>query len=223
MSRSQFILGIALLVVSATLAFTISFKNDVAAQAPSVAANESTNSKSSVRRPGSSKSPSYSSTKKDRTFYEVTVSDRSLLGTADIVEHESRQKLEALTERYNLTTSQRRGIFPHIASRHPQFQEGMVVNGSAALSQATTSSLESAMYPLLDEEQQDLLTDDALADSEWWAEIISQLRDDLDEAISTGEMVPTVDSAPNIGTPAPGDGEEIESPDIDLNNLFKTE
>jgi len=220
MSRSQFILGIALLVVSATLAFTISFKKDDSPLTSPAASGQATNSKSSVRPPRSSNSPTYSSSRKDRTFYEVTVSDRGLLGTADIVQIESLQKLENLTERYNLTTSQRRGIFPLIASRHPQFKEGMVINGSAVPTQGPSSSLESAMYPLLDEEQQEQLEDDALADNEWWAEIISQLRDDLDEAISTGEMVPVVETLPNTGTPAPGDGEEVENPDINLNNLF---
>jgi hypothetical protein len=96
-----------------------------------------------------------------------------------------------------------------------------VINGSSIPAQSSTSSLESAMYPLLDEEQQEDLEDDALADDEWWSEIISQLREDLDEAISTGELIPTIEPTSDNNTPAPGDGEEIENPDIDLNNLFK--
>lgn len=222
MSRSQFILGIALLVVSATLTFTISFENDDQPNAdPAVAQNSRGASPTRVRQTGSTRGMG-SSSRRDRTFYEVTVSDRNLLSVADLVQEESLQKLEALTERYDLTTSQRRGIFPLIAARHPQFQEGLVINGSSIPTQSPTSSLESAMYPLLDEEQQEDLEDDALADDEWWSEIISQLREDLDEAISTGELIPTIEPASDNNTPAPGDGEEIENPDIDLNNLFKT-
>ena len=223
MSRSQFILGIALLVVSATVTFTISFENDDQPSAdPAVAQNSKGASPTRVRQTGSTRGMG-SSSRRDRTFYEVTVSDRSLLNVADLVQEESLQKLEALTERYDLTSSQRRGIFPLIAARHPQFQEGLVINGSSIPAQSLTSSLESAMYPLLDAEQQEDLEDDALADDEWWSEIISQLREDLDEAISTGELIPTIEPASDNNTPAPGDGEEIENPDIDLNNLFKTQ
>ena len=34
-------------------------------------------------------------------------------------------------------------------------------------------------------------------------------------------IIPTIEPASDNNTPAPGDGEEIENPDIDLNNLFK--
>ena len=77
------------------------------------------------------------------------------------------------------------------------------------------------MYPLLNEDQQEDLEDDILADNEWWSEILSQLRNELDEAISTGEIIPTIDPIPTSDTPAPGDGETIENPEIDLNKLFK--
>lgn len=224
MSRSQFILGVALLVVSATVAFTISFRDHHPSTSPSALVNDGDQSPnpSRVRQIGSSPIPE-PSPRRDQTFYEVTVSDRALAPIAKVVKEESLQQLEALTDRYNLTTSQRRSIFPLIAARHPQYQDGLVINGSLIPPSGDTTSLESAMHPLLQEDQQEKLEDDILSRNEWWGEIISQLRDDLDEAISSGEMVPEVSPIPRTtpGTPAPGDGETVENPDVDPTNLFE--
>ena len=228
MSRSQFILGIALLVVSATLAFTISFRSEEnsSSEPSDLAAQENDSSRPGRVIQNRTGSSSGTTPRKDRTYYEVTVSDRSLASVAAVVEEESLQQLEALTDRYNLTTSQRRGIFPLIASRHPDYQDGLVINGSSVPATGSTTSLETAMYPLLNDEQQEELEDDILAKDEWWSEIISQLRNDLDQAISTGDIliVPEDGPAPpvNNGTPAPGNGETVENPDIDFTNLFKT-
>ncbi|MFT7173306.1 MAG: hypothetical protein ACI9NQ_001526 [Paracoccaceae bacterium] len=228
MTRSQFILGIALLCVSGTLAFFISFREQEskrvgpqATAANSSAAHPVTPSKRSERSTPLSLSKRKIE-KMDPTSYEVSVSDLALQVVAGKIERESRQRLKEMTERYQLSANQRREVFPLLVSHHPDFQNGLIVNGSTARSPGETN-LASDLYPLLDLAQQEAYQEALLADNEWWGEIIGQLREDLDGALADGEIdliTEPIDTLPASTDPARDDGESVENEGIDLGDFL---
>lgn len=237
MTRSQFILAIALLVVAGTIAFTVSFRKqerrdqDRIAKALKARHNQAISnfSASSSSRKASNQRVAERST--DRTRYEVSAVVFSQQEIAEKVQRESLAQLEEMTSRYQLTGTQRRQLFALLAKHHNNFQDGMVVNGQSLYRPASGEQLASEVYPLLDPSQQDLYQDDILSKDQWWSEIITQLRDDLDGAIESGEMIAVeVDENGNQilttsivdDAPAQGDGTAIENngAGINLNNLI---
>lgn len=228
MTRSQFILGIALLCVSGTLAFFISFREQESKKSgtQTTAANSSSSHSvtPSKRSDRSTPLPLSKRTieKMDPTYYEVSVSDLALQVTAGKIERESRQRLQEMTKRYQLSANQRREIFPLLVSHHPDFQDGLIVNGSIARNPGKTN-LASDLYPLLDLAQQEAYQEALLADNEWWGEIIGQLREDLDGALEDGEIdliTEPVDTLPDSSGPARSDGESVENEGIDIGDFF---
>ena len=213
MTRSQFILACTLLVVAGTIAFTVTFRQQeeermTEALEKKTAAPPSSGTKISTRPSSTATRPRTT----DRTNYEVTVSELAQREDAGIIEREINAKLEKMSARYELTGNQRRQIYPLLAKYHPRFEQGMVVNGQALSAPLPDEQLSNEIYPLLEGLQQGTYVDDLLAEDQWWGEIITQLRDDLDQALESGEMV----TAPEI-TPAPGDGELIEDSSGGLN------
>ncbi len=189
MTRSQFILGAALLCVSGTLAFFISFRDQEKKQIIAPAASPTQSPQPSVRSQRSS--PLLLSDRKiekvDPTIYEVSVSDLSLRELGQRIEIDSRERLKKMTARYQLSPNQRREIFPLLVRHHAEYQEGLIVNGSTT-SGPGDKKLASEIYPILDPSQQEDYQETLLADNEWWGEIIGQLREDLDQALDAGEV-----------------------------------
>lgn len=201
-TRSQLILGIALLIVSGTLAFAITFnfqekKKPTTSQDP-----ESTTPLATTKR---DQDADLGRTKfQDRqnyydTHHEISVSRDEDREAASIVEQESRDRLDQLTNRYNLTPLQQREIFPIIAAFHPQFRDGMLINGQSAPlfeeqdpESPSIHAFENAIHPFLDTFQQEQIQEDVLSVDRWWGEISHQLQDDLRQAIERGEMIPEV-------------------------------
>ncbi|MDB4265305.1 hypothetical protein N9891_01000 [bacterium] len=190
MTRSQFILGAALLCVSGTLAFYISFRDQehkplrVTHPTPS----EQTVVRSQRYDRGAPLPLSVREIERiDPTHHEVTVSDPDLQEIGEKIQKEARKRLRDLTLRYQLSANQRREIFPLLVSHHPNFQDGLLANGSTALSPGETS-LASQIYPFLDLAQQEAYQVAVLADNDWWSDIIGQLREDLDGALDAGEV-----------------------------------
>lgn len=216
MTRSQFILGVALLVVAGTLAFTVSFRKqereDQGRIADALEARKNRTSKvSKARESREERVLRVSQRTADRTRYEVSTSKFDDQELAEKVQRESLDQLEEMTTRYQLTGTQRRQIFPLIAKHHSGFQDSMTINGQRVVSPAAGGQLASEIYPLLDPTQQDLYQDFILSKDQWWAAIITQLRDDLAGAIESGEMIavdergneipniPIIDEAPSEG------------------------
>lgn len=191
MTRSQFLLSMTLLCVAGTLAFIITFRH-----------REATNSNLSQILQARSNTPRLSTReteppalllspkrleKVDPTFYEVTVSQIELQESGAKIERESLLRLEQMTNRYQLTPNQRRQIFPILVSHHADFSPGLIVNGLQAPG-PEDESLPEQIYPLLDLTQQENYQQDVLAESDWWGDILGQLRDDLDSAFEAGEV-----------------------------------
>ncbi|MGC6426875.1 MAG: hypothetical protein ACON5H_07770 [Akkermansiaceae bacterium] len=224
MTRSQFILGVALLVVAGTLAFTVSFRKQEerdrgrVAEALEARLNQRGTSSNNQSQGRLSSDRRISLRSAERARYEVTVADLGRQPSADKIQLEALDQLEEMTNRYQLTGSQRRQIFPLLAKHHPEFQEEMMVNGRVLPPPTGGRQLASEVYPLLDPSQQDLYQDDLLSRDRWWSEIISQLREDLDGAIASGEMVAVDENGVEIPAtllidenPAEGHGTAIEN------------
>jgi len=209
MSRTQFAISIALLVVSGTLAFVISFSDGDGKSAHQHQENNatSTSERSSVGVAPKSKAYHINEvsvgqrTDIDRTVYEVTVAREEDRESAIRIEEESRERLKKLTERYKLTKNQRREVYPVIAGFHPLFRAGMLVNGQTVpheqyRAEAATSStaFEDTLYPLLDIYQQENLRQDILGKVSLRDSINGQFVDDTNLAFDIGELV--VEAAP---------------------------
>ena len=197
-----------MLVVAGTLAFTISFVRSEGSQLAtekdksSVAARKKS-SFSKVSSGGNAQSlrvTQRNSRPADPARYDIKLSPESVsrlsdsqvlqvTGIVSRARENSRKKLEKLTSQYNLSNSQRKNIFPLIVAYQPEAHPAMVAGGSYLPSIASGSTLEESIYPYLDEEQKDALTEATLDHNAWWKDIVGQLEDDLDQAIDTGEMI----------------------------------
>lgn len=219
MTRSQLILGTALLVVSGTVAFTTSYRS----QSPHLV-NPQTHKRSPKIEPSKDHPKRLRSHKDfrtgerakiDDTYYEISVARDEDRERALIIEQDSRDKLEKLTNRYDLTPMQRREIFPIIAGFHPNFREGMLVNGQSVphsdyRAELNTSAyaFEEFLHPIFDPIQQELLEIDVESKTRWWEDVKNQLETDLQLAIETGEMVPI----PPLPTHSESDQNEDPTP-----------
>lgn len=191
MTRSQFLLSMTLLCVAGTLAFITTFRHREATNSnlSQILRTHDTPPRVSTREtepPALLLSPKRQE-KVDPTYYEVTVSQIELQDTGSKIERESLLRLEQMTNRYQLTPNQRRQIFPILVSHHADFSQGLIVNGLPAPG-PEDESLPEQIYPLLDLTQQENYQQDVLAESDWWGDILGQLRDDLDTAFETGEV-----------------------------------
>lgn len=225
MTRSQFILGIALLCVSGTLAFFISFRNQENKRTGSAAVGSSSGPAHSTRnleRPFPLPLADRSIEKMDPTNYEVTVADIELQDVGSKIEREARERLQQMTERYRLSPNQRREIFPVLVSHHADYREGIIVNGFV-IGNPAASNLASDIYPLLDLDQKEAYETDLLAHDEWWGEILGQLREDLDGALESGEVevvTEIIETDPLPTGPGRDDGEKVENEGVDVGNFF---
>ena len=124
LKRSTLVLGFALLIVAATLAITITFRNDPGRVLADEESRESTrnpalvsqHSDSAAIRSGNARSEIRRAVARDR--YEVTIPVEALAdlpsaeqaeyhARADAVQREARQKLERMTEEFELSSAQR--------------------------------------------------------------------------------------------------------------------
>ena len=205
MSRSQFTLVITMLVIAGTLAFSISFlqsddyqaagdqplaSSQNASQRKLVNLNQS---RSRAARANSSRIVNSSDLDLDLTSSSISnLTDADLQKVNAIVNRtrqESRNKLDKLTEKYYLTNNQRRDIFPLIVAHHKQAHPAILVNGQPLPRVNIGSTLNDSIYIELDSDQQDALTEATIDDEAWWKDVVGQLEDDLNDAISNGAMV----------------------------------
>jgi hypothetical protein len=230
MSRSQFILGVTLLVVAGTLAFSISFfqsdnyhqstDDQSFARSKTAPEHRSVNLDRSRNRP--SRANSSRIVDSSRHDLGLTSSSISNITDADLqkvnaivnrTRQESRDKLDKLTEKYDLTNDQRRKIFPLIVAHHKQAHPAILVNGQPLPSITVGSTLNDSIYSELDSDQQDALTEASIDNNAWWKDVVGQLEDDLNNAIDNGEMIAVADTPPSDAGvtpssegPAAGDG-----------------
>ncbi|YCM45235.1 hypothetical protein V2O64_04260 [Verrucomicrobiaceae bacterium 227] len=199
MTRSQFILSMTLLCVAGTLAFMISFRHRESTNASIARLHQPTASSPRLSTRETEPSALLLSPRRlekvDPTHYEVTVPDIAMQESGSKIERESLQRLEEMTHHYQLTPNQRRQIFPLLVSHHADFIPGLIVNGFPAPG-PEDESLPEQIYPLLDLTQQENYQQDILAETDWWGDVLGQLRDDLDDAFERGEVDLVTDAGP---------------------------
>lgn len=192
MQRSSFILGVALFVVAATLAITITLREPAESEVV-------TTSRPSSRAPDARPRPRASSSglqiagkrsnRRASNPPRFSVSapashpDGALLAEkARMVENESRAHLERLSEKLELTGEQRRRLFPILARTSEHYDPALVISGlqlgSSPLSGVAGNR---ELNQVLDPPQRDQLIEEAMTDQILWEEIIDKLRRRLDE------------------------------------------
>lgn len=130
------------------------------------------------------------------------------------VQGRSLAELDRLSETYTLTRKQRAAIYPLIVAHDPQAHPAMLVGGSSLPYIPSGRTLEESIYEELTPEQRDDLTQKALDRDAWWAEVASQLQDDLNRSMAE-ETAPDPSPSQAAGIiyssgPAVGDGEATE-------------
>ena len=245
MSRSQFTLGITMLVVAGTLAFSISFLQSddyyqaagdqlfaSSQNAPERKLVNLDQSRSRAARANSSRIVDSSDHDLGLTSSSISnLTDADLQKVNAIVNRtrqESRNKLDKLTEKYYLTNSQRRDIFPLIVAHHKQAHPAILVNGQPLPRVNVGSTLNDSIYIELDSDQQDALTEASIDDEAWWKDVVGQLEDDLNDAINNGAMVavaahPTSEAGVTTSSdgPASVDGEASTRSEGNLFELLR--
>lgn len=232
MKSSNFILGVALLLVAATLAISITFRNDPApaAEARQEITSYRSGKPSKVRSfegSGSwsgSRSPSTADRVSEEEAFEITIAGNlatpspqslaELNRKAELVSQEAREKLDLMTERFHLTRAQRREIFPLLARGSASYDPAMVVGSGPVSSFNQVGALATSdelIHDALDPSQQEAFEQDAIDKELWWEEIASQLADDEIYAASQGQ-VPASD-VPGSDSDAPTESQPESQPE----------
>ncbi|HBF16876.1 MAG TPA: hypothetical protein DDW37_04525 [Verrucomicrobiales bacterium] len=208
MSRSSFILAATLFVVAATMVFISSFdRANERSQPVSVgdpidklnalhgSAREST-PRTRVRssRDNDNNLSVEKSATKHLNFEELVRVDQIL----SRIERDSQEQLDQYSRNYGLTGKQQREIFPVLVAYHDQTHPSIKVNGQTIPSVNLDYNLEQTISSFLDSSQREAFLEDAADHEAWWIEVVGQLENDLDTAISNGEMVPAENLSPGL-------------------------
>ena len=198
MQRISFVLGVALLVVAATLAMAITLRKPPEGEA---LASENSSRYQSRSRPGRSANQAFashsSSPKKSQNgrashgtiteSFSVSVPANHpgqplLVQRSREVEAEANSQLEEFTKRLELTGEQRRRLFPILARSSEKYDPAMKISGQTpGASPLIGSAGNQEFNDVLDPPQRDQLVEDAITDQLLWQDIIGKLRQRLDE------------------------------------------
>ncbi len=209
MSRISFILAVTLLVLSGSLVFLKTFDRSQEAQETSKfektnkqnsgrftqnsSSEKNQNRTISIREHATRVSLQKPATARLTSREQVTV-NRILSRTNQDV----RQTLDEYSRNYGLTKEQREDIFPFIVAHHENAHPAMMVNNQPLALVTPGTSLEDSVASFLTSPQREALAEDLSDHHAWWEDVVGQLEDDLDNAISNGEMVPAEENRPSI-------------------------
>lgn len=195
MPRTSFYLGVALLVVAATLAITVTLRPAAPAGETSPQRLQDAPSGGRAGKPHSAARPTGANSRSAKSparpenaaerFTVTAPSDhpqKSLLAEkARKVESEATRQLERMTEQLALTRTQRQRLFPILARSSKEYDPALMISGVAAAPALDTASGHKQVNEVLDPDQKDQLVEDAVADQILWQEIIGKLQSRLDE------------------------------------------
>jgi hypothetical protein len=223
MQRSSFILGVALFVVAATHAITITLRkppeselvssNPSATKARDARLQRSPSIQSGAKTPGKrANRPAAAAPAQFSVSVPSSHPASALLAEkAQKVEAEALAHLDKLTARLDLTAKQRRKLFPILARTSNYYDPALTISDLPAGAPALVGVAGDREFnQVLDPSQKDQLIEDAIADQVLWEEIIGKLRQRLDQETP---LIP--DGAPtDVEPPAPtprGRGNLFES------------
>jgi len=240
--RLHFITGLAMLVLAATLAFTVSRRSasqdqasarHVAAPPPRPAAS----SPAASALPPMSTGPGISSPRRIQALspavnplppgeLQVTIDPAhprhaELAESANRVERHARERVAALTRALDLTPAQQRRIFPIVARSSDSYDPAMsVLTGTTHAASAPPldgSESQALLHQELEPGQQDELVEHSIADLMLWEEIIGNLMRQLEQADANPAAAAT---APPQSEPAPTEPTSPPPPSRGGRNLF---
>lgn len=135
----------------------------------------------------------------------------TLVPKARLVEAHARERLEHMAQKLVLTVAQQRKLFPVFARESVHYDPAMMPTGGQFGALALSAAeVEREFQKNLTPEQRDRLVEDALDDQVLWEEIISGLRRKLAE------------QTPQIATGAASEPEPAADPAPPRRNLFDT-
>jgi len=193
----------------------------------------STSQKSRTRGSYTSNSDShYRTTQKRRPTptpkdYSLKLSPGSESGTKESItslRQHSERRLAQLGRSLDLTPQQERRAYPLLVRSSPLFDSNIEIGGELSYP-LSANEAHSALFDLLDQQQQDDLIEDIMAEKEWWEELVADLEKDLDDNLTTTTDDSTSDNETDEDfeedipeTPAPGTVQESE--EAESFNLF---
>lgn len=214
MRFGNLIFGSALLLVAATLALTITFRNDAEGTGKGQSAEAANPSLRTGTGSYATQSP-ISSTRgraqgartsrqplPDVEDLEVTMDDSPSTSSLTPVQRQDIAKrlpwvrnnalarLDRMTERLELTPVQQHKVFPELLRGTTGYHPAMVINYPPGVSLPTTEvastekSPDEAIHDSLDPEQQEDFLQQQLDDQAWWDEIVAQLEADFDASVT---------------------------------------
>ena len=211
--------GVALLVVAATLAITITVRKPV--QGDALVSNDGSarsEPRTQPRHPLGSPSlarstvPQKSETRRvspGSAPEQFTVNvpaghpqHAQLTARAREVEAQAKSELAKFTKRLDLTGEQQRRLFPILARSSEKYDAAMRISGYAAGAPPLAGSAGREEFnEVLEPTQRDQLVEDAITDQLLWQDIIGKLRQRLDEQTPQVPEAASEDSSPT--PPAP--------------------
>ncbi len=225
MRFGNLIFGVALLLVAATLALTITFRNNPEGAVAEELRNGATSAQRSTGNFSSRESSSSAATRRNPVRsprqklpgieeLEVAMDDGPAsrnLTTAqrqDIakrlpwVRQNALSRLGKMTERLELTPIQQHKVFPQLLQSTTGFHPVMVINYPAGLSipleelADNGKSPDEAIHDSLDPDQQEDFIQQKLDDQAWWEEIVAQLEEDFDASVASNDDPVAAGQAP---------------------------
>jgi hypothetical protein len=212
MNRSTFILGFTLLVTAATLAVSISLRNE---PGDAVATSRPARRQAQAQAHPAALPADFTGSRQEAPTIRKSGALRvelpepwldSLPGDqqaawrtrAGAVQSNARAELERLTNELDLSAAQRDKIFPALVRSASGYDPVMLVGGSPIPSTTSLAALED-IHQVLDPQQQARVEDQEVNRQLWWQDTLSRLEADLIE--STGG-VPAAQPAPVDSLPA---------------------
>ncbi len=242
MRFGNFIFGVALLLVAATLALTITFRNPSGSSSDEVAQNKgnrtdsasrssaapSANHRHETQRPRHAKLP-------DLEELDLVMDDGPSAPALTPVQRQEISKrtpwvkktalarLDKMTERLDLTTAQQHKIYPELVRSTAGYHPAMVITYPVGFQTptelaSTNKSPDEAIHDSLDPEQQEDFVEEQLNERAWWNEIVAQLEEDFDASVAAGNGPVAAGTAPEED-PAPAPTPDPTEPEQGV-NLF---
>ena len=225
MRFGNLIFGVALLLVAATLALTITFRNDSEGPATEGLRNDATSSLRSTENFSSRGSASSSATRRnpvrsprqklpDVEELEVAMDDgpasrdltpaqrQDIAKRLPWVRQNALSRLGKMASRLELTPIQQHKVFPQLLRSTTGYHPAMVINYPAEISLPSEEladnekSPDEAIHDSLDPDQQEDFIQQKLDDQAWWEEIVAQLEEDFDASVASNEGPVAAGQAP---------------------------
>ena len=248
MKLSNLIFGVALLLVAACLALTITFRSnpDEGEETDSPRGNVNY----VKRAPGSlpSRTTATSSASRSNPIrgprqrvpeveeLELTIDDspttqqmtpaqrQEVAERLPWVRKNALSRLDRMTDRLDLTPSQRQKVFPQLLRSTNGYHPAMIINYPAQIASPPDETAgadktpDEVIHDSLDPEQQDDFIQQKLDDQAWWEEIVAQLEEDFDASVSSDPGPVAAGQAPS--SPGPAEPSQSEAQPQQGINLF---